>query len=84
MTCGARKADATSTRAACHWVSTTWLIGVSVTPRMQSMTFRASRGVACASTTMTLSSPMMTPGLGSPSAVKAQRPSPMSVDLILF
>jgi hypothetical protein len=30
-----------------------------------------SRGVACASTIMTLSSPMMTPVLGSPSAVKA-------------
>ena len=49
----------------------TWLMGLSVTPRMQSMTFCARRGVACASTIITLSSPMMTPELGSPSAVKA-------------
>jgi hypothetical protein len=35
------------------------------------MTFRARRGVACASTIITLSSPMMTPVFGSPSAVKA-------------
>src|SRR5262245_30279071 len=36
------------------------------------MTSRAMTGVACASTTMTASSPTMIPLLGSPSAVKAQ------------
>jgi hypothetical protein len=44
---------------------------LSVTLRTQSMTFCARRGVACASTIITLSSPMMTPEFGSPSAVKA-------------
>jgi hypothetical protein len=44
----------------------------------------ASRGVACASTTMTLSSPMITPELGSPSAVKAQMSRPISVKEMFF
>jgi hypothetical protein len=47
------------------------VIGLSVTSRTFSITLLARRGVACASTIMTLSSPMMTPELGSPSAVKA-------------
>jgi hypothetical protein len=38
---------------------------------MHSITLRAKRGVAWASTTITESSPMMTPVFGSPSAVKA-------------
>src|SRR5687768_3189183 len=41
-------------------------------------------GVACASTTMTLSSPTITPELGSPSAVNAYRPGPISSNETVF
>jgi len=47
------------------------VIGLSVTDRTHSITLLASRGVACASTIITESSPMITPEFGSPSAVKA-------------
>jgi len=43
---------------------------LALTAQMQSITFRARRGVACALITITLSSPMMIPVLRSPSAVK--------------
>jgi hypothetical protein len=47
------------------------LIGLSVILATRSITWRAITGVAWASTTITPSSPTMTPELGSPSAVKA-------------
>src|SRR5690606_5329070 len=59
-------------------------MGLSVTDRTFSMTLLARRGVACASTIMTLSSPMMTPVFGSPSAVNAHRSRPISVKEIFF
>jgi hypothetical protein len=42
----------------------------------QSITLRASRGVACASTIITLSSPMMTPGIGV--ALGGEGPKPLA------
>jgi hypothetical protein len=63
---------------------TRWVMGLSVTERTHSITLLASLGVACASTIITLSSPMITPEFGSPSAVKAHRPSPTSVKLVFF
>ena len=44
----------------------------------------AKHGMACASMIITDSSPMITPELGSPSAVKTQRPSPISIKAISF
>jgi hypothetical protein len=46
-------------------------MGLSVTLATRSMTWPAIAGVACASMTMTPSSPMITPLFGSPSAVNA-------------
>jgi hypothetical protein len=45
------------------------LIGLSVTLATRAITSLAIAGVACASMTMTPSSPTMMPELGSPSAV---------------
>jgi len=45
------------------------LIGLSLTVRTRSITSCAITGVACASMTMTASSPITTPVFGSPCAV---------------
>jgi hypothetical protein len=45
------------------------LMGLSVTSRMRRITSSAMTGVAWVSMTITASSPMMMPVLGSPSAV---------------